>query len=103
MTSPQDCQTMAEIRREIDRLDSAMMQLLAQRAAYIDAAARIKARDGIPARVIARVDEVLSNIAALAQKADLDPAPYLDMWRVLIEAAIAREEEVLRKVLKDDR
>jgi isochorismate pyruvate lyase len=97
MKSPQECQNMADIRAEIDRLDSALMDLLAQRAAYIDRAAQIKARDGLPARITDRVDEVLANVARHAQKAGLDHAPYIEMWRVLIEAAIAREEMLLQK------
>lgn len=103
MKSPQDCQSMADIRQEIDRLDSALMQLLVQRAAYIDAAAQIKAREGLPARVQHRVDEVLANIARHAQNAGLDPAPYSAMWHALIEAAILREEQILQKGFEDDR
>lgn len=97
MKSPQDCQNMADIRAEIDRLDTALMQLLAERAEYIDAAAKIKARDGLPARLNDRVDEVLSNIARHAQTAGLEASPYVNMWRLLIEAAIAREEAFLQK------
>jgi isochorismate pyruvate lyase len=97
MKSPQDCQNMADIRAEIDGLDSALMDLLAQRAAYIDRAAQIKARDGLPARITDRVNEVLANVAHHAQNAGLDPNPYIEMWRVLIESAIAREEMLLKK------
>lgn len=88
---------MADIRAEIDRLDSALMALHAQRAAYIDRAAAIKAPLGLPARVPTRVDEVLANVARHATAAGLPPAPYAEMWRILIEAAIAREEEILQK------
>lgn len=88
---------MTDIRAEIDRLDAALMALLAQRVAYIDAAAKIKTRDGLPARLNDRVDEVLSNIARHAENAGLESQPYVDMWRLLIEAAIAREEAFFKK------
>ena len=103
MKTPADCQDMADIRAEIDRLDADAMVLFAQRGAYIDRAAQIKARDGLPARLTDRVNEVLANVAAHAVGAGLSPAPYVDMWRVLIEAAIAREEEILQKGSKNDR
>lgn len=97
MKPPADCQSMADIRREIDRLDGALMALMAQRAAYIDRAAQIKAGIAMPARVEARVAEVLDNVAAHAARAGLDPAPYVQLWRGLIEWSIAREEEILGK------
>jgi isochorismate pyruvate lyase len=97
MKTPLDCQDMADIRAEIDRLDAGLMQLLAQRAAYIDRAAHIKVRDGLPARIKGRVDEVLENVARHASGAGLEPDPYVEMWRVLIEWSIAREELVLGK------
>ncbi len=103
MKLPADCQDMADIRAEIDRLDSSVMALFAQRAAYIERAAQIKVRDGLPARLPDRVSQVLANVAAHAVGAGLPPAPYVAMWRVLIEAAIAREEEILQKGSKDDR
>jgi isochorismate pyruvate lyase len=97
MKPPADCHSMADIRREIDRLDGELMALMAQRAAYIDRAAQIKAGIAMPARVEARVAEVLDNVAAHAARAGLDPAPYVQLWRGLIEWSIAREEEILGK------
>ena len=97
MTAPQDCQDMADIRREIDRLDSELMALMAQRTAYIDRAAQIKAGIQMPARVDARVAEVLDNVAAHAVRHGLDAAPFVKLWRGLIEWSIAREEKTLGK------
>ncbi len=103
MKPPSDCQDMADIRAEIDRIDASAMALFAQRAAYIDRAAQIKARDGLPARLTDRVGQVLANVAAHAKGAGLPPEPYAQMWHILIEAAIAREEEILQKGAKNDR
>ena len=41
MRKPQDCVTMADLRAEIDRLDEALVAMLAERAGYIDRAAQI--------------------------------------------------------------
>ncbi len=103
MKSPQDCQDMADIRAEIDRLDAELIGLFASRAAYIERAAQIKLRDGLPARLADRVAEVLAHVARHATGAGLPPSPYVQMWGVLIEAAIAREEEILQKGSNDDR
>lgn len=95
MKTPAHCISMQDIRAEIDRLDAALMALLAQRAAYIDRAAQIKAEAGLPARISARVEEVVGNVGRLAAEFGLSPEPYEKMWRDLIDWSIAREEQVL--------
>jgi isochorismate pyruvate lyase len=40
---PADCRTMAEVRAGVDRLDEAIVALIAERFRYMAAAARIKA------------------------------------------------------------
>ncbi len=93
--TPAECKTMADIRAEIDRLDGALMALFAERAGYIDRAAEIKAGTGLPARIEARVEEVVTNVRDHARAAGLDPALFETIWREVIEWSIAREEEVL--------
>ena len=39
---PQECQGMDDIRREIDRLDQSVIQLLGQRFQYVLAASKFK-------------------------------------------------------------
>ncbi len=97
MKPPADCADMADIRTAIDALDRDLMVLMAQRAAYVDRAAQIKAGLGLAARLPARVDEVLANVAGHAAAAGLDPAPYVKIWRGLIDWSIAQEEKILGK------
>lgn len=92
MRMPADCGTMAELRAEIDRLDAALIGLLAERAGYIDRAAQIKAGVGLPARIDARVEQVVANVRRRAEVQGLDPALAEDLWRRLIDWSIAREE-----------
>lgn len=92
MRMPADCGTMAELRAEIDRLDAALIGLLAERAGYIDRAAQIKAGVGLPARIDARVEQVVANVRRRAEARGLDPALAEDLWRRLIDWSIAREE-----------
>ncbi|MFN4056812.1 MAG: chorismate mutase [Roseinatronobacter sp.] len=95
MRSPSDCQTMTELRTEIDRLDKALVALLVERAAFIDRAAQLKPVEGLPARIGPRVAEVLSNVERLAQEGGLDPALARALWTQIIEWSIAREERVM--------
>lgn len=90
-----DCMTMAEIRAGIDRLDRDLVRLLAERAAFIDRAAAIKAGAGLPARIEARVEEVVGNVRAHAAELGLPPDAVESLWRRLIDWSIAREEAVL--------
>jgi len=42
MKTPKDCESLQDVRTEIDRLDQAIISLLAERSAYVKVAARFK-------------------------------------------------------------
>jgi isochorismate pyruvate lyase len=92
VNTPQDCSDMADIRAEIDRIDAGLVRLLAERAAYIDRAAVIKATAGLPARITPRVEQVVANVRDHAQAHGLSPDLVEMLWRRLIDWSIAREE-----------
>jgi isochorismate pyruvate lyase len=87
--------TMAEVRAGIDRVDAELVALLAERAAWIDRAAAVKAREGLPARIGWRVEEVVANVRRHAEARGLAPALVETLWRELIGWSIAREEALL--------
>jgi isochorismate pyruvate lyase len=93
--APADCMTMADIRAEIDRLDETLVRLFAERASYIDRAAEIKAGADLPARIDARVEEVVQNVRRHATTHGLPPELVEKLWRRLIDWSIAREENRL--------
>ena len=95
MRPPSDCQSMTELRAEIDRLDRALVALLVERARYIDRAAELKPAAGLPARIAPRVAEVLANVERLAQEGGLDPALARALWTQIIEWSITREERAM--------
>ncbi len=95
MKTPAECETMADIRAEIDRLDEALVRLFATRAGYIDRAGQIKTEIGLPARITSRVEEVVSNVRRHAVAHGLPPELVEKLWRRLIDWSIAREESVL--------
>ncbi len=95
MKPAEDCRTMAELREQIDLLDRALIDLLVQRASYIDRAIALKPTEGLPARIEPRVAEVIANVRATAEAEGFDPDLAEDLWRRIIEWSIAREERVL--------
>lgn len=94
---PENCRTMAELRVQIDRVDSELLDLLLQRAGYIDRAIVLKQRENLPARIDERVAEVIANVRRGAQARGLDPEIAERVWTELIEWSIAREEKVLER------
>ena len=86
---------MAELRMQIDALDTEVFELFAERMTYIHRAAELKRDAGIPANVPERVDEVIGNARRRAEALGLDPDLYGEIWRMLVAAAIAEEEERL--------
>lgn len=95
LTSPQDCASMRELRVQIDRLDGRLIDLLATRAHYIDRAAQLKPAEGLAARIPERVEEVVGHVRARSGAAGMDPDLAEQLWRILIDWSIAREERVL--------
>jgi isochorismate pyruvate lyase len=91
LTPPAACQTMAELRVQIDAIDVDLISLLSTRARYIDRAVDLKRVEGLPARTTDRVAEVLDKVAAAAAETGLDPDLARGLWAVLIEWSIQRE------------
>lgn len=87
-----DCTTMAEVRAGVDAVDRALMALLAERFAYMRAAARIKpAREAV--RDEARKAQVIASAVADARARGVPDAAIADIWERLVEASIAYEFE----------
>ena len=93
-----ECATMTDVRREIDRIDRALVALLAERAGYIDRAAELKPALGLPARIDDRVEGVVANVRVAARTEGLDPALAEALWRQLIDWSISREEAAFTRL-----
>jgi isochorismate pyruvate lyase len=86
-----ECNTMDDVRRNIDRLDHAIVSLIAERATYVRKAAQLKmSREQIVDR--ARIEEVIARVRARAQETDLDADLAEQTYRRLIELFIKYEE-----------
>ncbi len=95
MKAPEDCHDMTDLRAAIDALDAGIVAQLRARAGYIDRAAVLKQGNGLPARIDARVEEVVAKVRTEAAAQGLDPDLVEDLWRRLIDWSIAREERKL--------
>lgn len=92
-TPPAACETMAEVRDGVDRLDRALVALIAERAGYMEAAARIKP-DRSVVRDTDRIEDVVAKVLKTAREAGLSREIAEPVWRELIERSIAYEFKV---------
>jgi isochorismate pyruvate lyase len=84
------CQTMSDVRHEIDRLDQVLVALIAERQSFMDAAARIKGHRGL-VRDEARIEDVIAKVAARARQEGLSLAIAEPVWRTMMDRCIAYE------------
>ena len=87
---PEDCQTMAEVRAGVDAIDRQVVELIARRFRFMDAAARIKPDRGV-VRDEERKAEVLAKVDRTAEQAGIDRALMAGIYEELIERSIAYE------------
>ena len=83
--SPMDCESLADVRAEIDRLDERIVGLLAQRGSYVLAAARFK-RSEAEVSAPQRVEQVIARVRAMAQTQGASPDVVERVYRELIAA-----------------
>ena len=97
LTKPDDCNSMDELRHQIDKLDVKIIELLANRSEFIDRATELKKSNGMPARIPERIESVVSNARNAAEELDLDADLVEKIWRILIDWSIQREAEIIRE------
>ncbi|MCC3861110.1 chorismate mutase [Pseudemcibacter aquimaris] len=85
-----NCQTMADLREEIDLLDRTIVEMFAIRQTYMDQAANIKqSRDTV--RDNDRVEDVVAKVKAHAEKNGANPELTEELYRTMIEWSINYE------------
>ncbi len=92
--APQDCETMEEVRTEIDRLDAAILDLVAERFGYVDRAWQLKTHKA-EAVVPWRIQQVIDRVRARAEAKGVPPELAEALWRQMIGWFIQYEEERL--------
>lgn len=88
----ENCNSMAQVRAGVDAIDVALVELLARRFAYMNAAARIKT-DRKFVRDEPRKQQVLDNVRNIGSQLGVPEAVIGQLWEMLVEASIAYELE----------
>jgi isochorismate pyruvate lyase len=84
------CETMQDVRENVDRLDRVLVGVLAERLGYIEQAARIKqSRDAV--RDEDRIEDVIAKVKAQCKIDGLDENIAERLWRFMMEDYIAHE------------
>ena len=87
--------TLAELRRDIDALDSQLIGLLARRQRLVEQAGRLKPRgDHQAVAAPERVAQVIADRRSQALAAGLAPEVAEAVWRAMIDAFIQLESQV---------
>lgn len=90
-----DCKSMKDVRREIDRVDSALVDLLAERWRYVDRAWTFK-RAPEQASVPWRNSDVIKKIKSRAEQQGMPPEMAEALWRLIIGWGVQYQEERLK-------
>jgi chorismate mutase len=87
------CETLGEVRTNIDRIDHQIVALIGERGSYVREAARFKAN---PAAVEdkARVEQIIARLRALAVDDKAPPDVVEATYRALIAAYTDEERKV---------
>ncbi|WP_199102585.1 chorismate mutase [Aquitalea sp. ASV11] len=84
------CQNLDEVRTQIDRIDRALVSLLAERGLYVKQAAGFK-HSNEEVEGGKRVDQVMRRVEKLAGELGADPRLTAEVYRTMISHFIASE------------
>ena len=88
-------ETLADLRREIDAIDEKLVHLLANRIKVVQRVVKVKNRDGLPANIPERVEEVVASACKRAQAEGLPPELAELIWRDMVAWIIDYENRHL--------
>lgn len=87
---PGQCESLEQVRANIDRIDRQLVTLLAKRGGYVAQAARFKKNDA-QVRAPQRVEQVIAKVTALAGELGADAVVTERVYRAMIAAFIEAE------------
>ena len=100
---PRSCTALSEVRVEIDRLDDALVDLMAERFGYVERAWEIKLGLAQEANVPWRNKQVFDKVRARAEAKGLPPDLAEALWRQMVGWFIQYEEEKLKDQIAGQR
>jgi len=81
-----------EIRDRLDKLDTALVEVLAERQQLVHEVARRKALDGAPLRDLRREEDVLTRVVERSRDAGLDPFFMTRLFREIMGQSVRTQE-----------
>ena len=93
----QDCNTMADVRRNVNALDDILVPLLVERGGYMTQAARIK-QNADQVHDQARIDFIVERVTAMAQAQGAPEAVIEAAYRAMIDASIEFEHGEFKRL-----
>ncbi len=88
-------QKLIPLRQKIDKLDEALVNLIAQRFAIVDKVIEIKRNANVPASIPERIEQVVQNAIEISKASGVPEVTIERIWRLLIAETIAYEESKL--------
>jgi isochorismate pyruvate lyase len=84
------CNSIEEVRANIDRIDRQIVALLAERGGYVKQAARFK-QTADDVKAPQRVEQVIAKVTALSRGLGADPSVTEQVYRAMIAGFINAE------------
>jgi isochorismate pyruvate lyase len=94
------CNTMADVRRNIDALDERIVALMAERSGYVAQAARIK-QSATEVHDQARIDFIVDRVTAMAKAQGAPEAVIESAYRAMIGAFIEFERGEFKRLRQE--
>ena len=90
------CETLEQVRENIDRIDNEIIKLIAERGTYVVQASSFKkSEDGV--KDTGRVEKVIAKVRNKAEEYGADPDMIESLYREMISRFISMEMEEFRK------
>lgn len=87
---------LSHLRAEIDRIDSELVKLIAERIKIVDQVVTIKKETGLPALIPDRVEEVAQRVREEAERLGAPPELAELVYRRMMDWIIDYEEQQLK-------
>ncbi|MBX3052400.1 MAG: chorismate mutase [Caldilineaceae bacterium] len=94
MKTPDECRTIEEVRSEIDRIDRSMIEIIAQRRAYVHAVMQFKS-SAQDVHAHERQRQMLAVRRQWAAEHALSPEMVEGIFRSLVDHFVAEELTIL--------
>lgn len=95
MMKKEKCESLEQVREQIDQLDQQLIDLIATRQFYVDQAVRFK-RTVEDAQSPERVQQVIDKVRQKAFEVGTDPDLVETIYRAMIQHFIQRELKEIR-------